>query len=560
MTCRLVWVVDGEELSRPLDKEQITIGRSPSNDIFISHNSVSRRHACLIRDGDGWRIEDLGSRNGIRLNETENLNRRLRHGDVISLGRTQLAFVDESAGAGPVTNDDEPLDPGVQTTVRTAMEFGDLVGSIPSDSVVTAGADRVGRLVTVVSEASKAILESKSLDDTFHRMLDVIFAQLPAERGFILLWDEQRRELAVRCSKSRRATGLGAPMRVSKTIADKVFRETVTVLTTDAQVDGRFADGESVYDLGIRSAIAAPIWRAERVEGLICLDATVQRAFEAFDADLLSAMGHQLAVAIERSRLQMLALEKERLDRELAVAREIQIATLPAEVPRLAGYDLAGVSRPAEATGGDTYDLVPLEGDRIILLLGDATGHGIGPALSVTQVRSMLRVAVRLDADLDAAFRQINDQLAEDLDDARFVTAFIGVLEGDAHRVRFHSGGQGPIMHFRSADDAFEWQPATTTPMGFMRAATTPPARIIDLAPGDILGLLTDGVFEAEDTAGEMFGTARVEGLVRRHAGGSMKQLAREILLAVDEYAGEAPQADDITIVLVQRLPGADRG
>jgi phosphoserine phosphatase len=554
MTCRVTWVVDGEEVSRALDKDRITIGRSADNDISVPNNSVSRRHACILRDGDSWRIEDAGSRNGTRLNDTELPDRPLRNGDVIYLGRTRLAFVDESAGSGPLTQEDDTFDPGMQTVVRTAMEFGDLVGSIPGDAVAKTESPKIGRLVTAVSDASKAILESQSLDDAFRRMLDVIFAQLPAERGFIMLWDEERKELDVRCSKSRGTPGVGAPMRVSRTIAEKVFRETVTVLTTDAQLDGRFASGESVVSLGIRSAIAAPIWRAEKVEGIICLDATVQRAFETFDADLLSAMGHQLAVAIERARLQTLALEKERLDRELAVAREIQIATLPSELPRLPGYELAGLSRPAEATGGDTYDLIPLEDRHIVLLLGDATGHGIGPALSVTQVRAMLRVAMRLNADLDAAFRQINDQLAEDLDDARFVTAFIGLLDGEAHRVRFHAGGQGPIMHYCAADDTFDWQPATTTPMGFMPAPAKPPARVIDFGPGDVLGLMTDGVFEAEDAGGEMFGTARVEQLIRRHAAEPAQRLAQTILLAVDDYAGDAPQADDITIVLVRRL------
>jgi phosphoserine phosphatase len=553
MACRVVWEVDGKESSHSLEGNRINIGRSADNDIAVPSNSVSRRHACLYRDGDSWRIEDSGSRNGTLVNELEIPNRSLRNGDVILLGGTRLAFVDDSHDGGPLSLDEH--DSAILTTVRSAMEFGDLVEALPEGAVAVTESDRIGRLVTVVSQVSKAILESKSLDDTFRRMLDVIFAQLPAERGFVMLWDEEQQDLVVRCSKSRGATGFGKPMRVSRTIAEKVFRERVTVLTTDAQGDERFAGGESVFSLGIRSAIAAPIWREEKVDGLICLDATAEKVFQAFDADLLSALGHHLAIAIERARLQTLAIQKERMDRELTVAREIQIATLPAEVPTVPGYDLAGLSRPAEATGGDTYDLIPMGGNRVVLLVGDATGHGIGPALSVMQVRSMLRVAMRLNAGLDDAFRQINDQLADDLDDARFVTAFMGMLDGDENRIRFHSGGQGPIMHYRAADDTFDWQPATTTPMGFTLSTKQAPARMLNLEPGDILGLLTDGVFEAENPAGQMFGKARVESLVRRHRREPMEGLASKILHAVDEYGAAAPQADDITIVLVGRLP-----
>ncbi|HXV77841.1 MAG TPA: PP2C family protein-serine/threonine phosphatase, partial [Candidatus Polarisedimenticolaceae bacterium] len=288
--------------------------------------------------------------------------------------------------------------------------------------------------------------------------------------------------------------------------------------------------------------------------GLICLDSSLERAFREFDADLVSALGHHLAIAMERARLQALAIEKERLDRELAVARAIQVATLPSVVPAIPGYDLAGLSRPAEATGGDTYDLVPAGDDRrLILLLGDATGHGIGPALSVTQVRSMLRVAMRLEADLDSAFRHINDQLSEDLDDARFVTAFIGMLDAVEHEVRYHSGGQGPIMHYHRKTERFDWHKATTTPMGFLPITEPPEACTIRLGPGDILGLMTDGVFETESERGEMFGTTRVEALVRSHADKPADAIASAILEAIDDFAGATPQADDITIVLVHR-------
>ena len=144
----------------------------------------------------------------------------------------------------------------------------------------------------------------------------------------------------------------------------------------------------------------------------------------------------------------------EKLRQEIAVAREIQIGTLPKAPPEIPGYDLAGVFLPTDDTGGDTYDFVPTTDGRLLILMGDATGHGIGPALSATQVRAMLRVAQRLGADLDDTFRHINDQLVADLPEDRFVTAFLGQLDPAAHLLRYHSGGQGPLLHFHAADCA----------------------------------------------------------------------------------------------------------
>jgi phosphoserine phosphatase len=167
----------------------------------------------------------------------------------------------------------------------------------------------------------------------------------------------------------------------------------------------------------------------------------------------------------------------------------------------------------------------------------------------------MLRIALRLGADLDAAFSQINDQLEQDLAANRFVTAFLGQLDARTHQVSYHAGGQGPILYFRAASGECEWHNATTAPMGFMPIETLKPPRVVELAPGDILGLITDGVFEYEDDAGEQFGTSRAEQLFRQHHDRPMAQLVELLLQAVQEYGGAVRQADDITIVLIRRLP-----
>ena len=191
----------------------------------------------------------------------------------------------------------------------------------------------------------------------------------------------------------------------------------------------------------------------------------------------------------------------------------------------------------------------------MFILLGDATGHGFGPALSATQMQAMLRVAFRCGADLDQAYRHVNNQLEEDLPNDRFITAFIGFLDPTRHRVRFHSGGQGPILHFKAADEQCDWHQPTTFPVGIMELTEPNEAKVLSMEPGDILVLLSDGIYEYENRQGAPFGEERVAGLLRYHHRLPAAELARQILSATFEYGRDTSQEDDITLVLVRRLP-----
>jgi phosphoserine phosphatase len=242
------------------------------------------------------------------------------------------------------------------------------------------------------------------------------------------------------------------------------------------------------------------------------------------------------------------------LHQEVTVAREIQMSTLPDSMPEVEGYDLHGMFLPTDHTGGDLYDLVMLDG-QLFMLLGDATGHGFGPALSATQMQAMLRVAFRLGADLDEAYMQVNNQLDEDLPDDRFITAFMGFLNPETHEVSYHSGGQGPILHYRAETDECDWYKPTNFPVGVMPLDGMDKAVKLQLDPGDVLALISDGVYEYTALDGSQFGEDRVAAIMRENHHLSMADLGQSLVDAAFEFGGEAPQADDVTLVLVRRLP-----
>ena len=297
----LVFRIHDRWVSFVLEKDDLTIGRDAHNDLVIDDRSVSRRHARLRREDEGWRVSDLGSRYGTSVNGLGHADTLLASGDTIYLHRFALTFV-EREGALPQGFGAEP---GPGTLFQRTVDFSTLAAA-PPDPV------RLQKLLTVVTRASKSILVSDSLEGTFRELLDLVLEHLAAERAFVMLWDEARGEFATRSVRLQGGAPAGGEPIFSRTIAERVVRDRVAVVTTDARFDRRFATGESIAELGIRSAMAAPLWHGETVEGLIYADSTVRaRAFDAFDLDLLSALGNHLAVAIERSRLERAVIEQQ---------------------------------------------------------------------------------------------------------------------------------------------------------------------------------------------------------------------------------------------------------
>jgi phosphoserine phosphatase len=276
--------------------------------------------------------------------------------------------------------------------------------------------------------------------------------------------------------------------------------------------------------------------------------------FDEHDEWVGPALAAQAAVAIQHSYMTDELLANAILSQEVAVARDIQMSTLPDSMPEVPGYDLHGHFQPTDHTGGDLYDLVMLNG-RLFMLLGDATGHGFGPALSATQMQAMLRVSFRHGSDLDHAYMHVNNQLAEDLPDDRFITAFMGFLDPATHQVNYHSGGQGPILHFRAVDETCDWHKPTNFPVGIMEIDDQQESANLKLEPGDILALISDGVYEYNNSDGEEFGEDRVAGVLKTHHSLPMAGLTDQLIKTVSEFAGTAPQEDDITLVLVRREP-----
>ena len=402
-----------------------------------------------------------------------------------------------------------------------------------------------------VLEVTRKLAAPFDLDTMLTEVVNASREVLNADRGTVFLYDENTDELVVRVCTDLDHIRIPA----DKGIVGESAQSRQLINVPDCYADDRFnraIDKQTGYKS--RCMLTIPlIGYEESLIGVLQILNKNSGVFDDQDEYVGQALAAQAAVVIHRAKITEAIIASERLDREIAVARDVQIGTLPKEMPAIEGYEFGGAFEPTDQTGGDLYDFVPMGDKRLFLLMGDATGHGIGPALSATQVRAMLRVALRLNSGLDDAFVHINDQLCDDLPDDRFVTGFFGVLDGNTNTVDFHSGGQGPIMHFHASTAEFDWHPATTFPLGYMPQANMAAPLRAEMDPGDVLGLISDGIYEYENESGEQFGQDRVANIVAHGNDLSAQELVDEILRAVRSFGGLAPQADDITIVLAKR-------
>ncbi len=418
----------------------------------------------------------------------------------------------------------------------------------------TGKAPLLARNVEPILAVASKLAAPFDLQTMLTEVIDAAKTVLDAERASVWLYEAATDELMMKVATDIAAIRVPAGVGIAGSCAHT--REIINV--PDCYADSRFnpeVDRKSGYRT--RCMLTLPlIDHKDVLVGVLQVLNKRGGVFDRYDEALATALAAQCAIALQRVKMTEALIEAEKLKQEMEMARVVQMSTLPSKMPDVPGYDVYGMFLPASATGGDTFDLAHTE-HGFLIVLGDATGHGIAPALSVTQMHAMLRTALRLGADLDTAYMQVNNQLAETLPEDRFITAFIGLLYTKTHRVRFHSGGQGPILCFRPASGDFSRRKATSFPLAAMPLPAPRQAVKFDFEPGDILVLLSDGIYEYHDPDGEQFGEARVEELIRANHDKPMAELSKILLDAVRKFARGAPQEDDITFVLVKRKPQA---
>lgn len=299
----------------------------------------------------------------------------------------------------------------------------------------------------------------------------------------------------------------------------------------------------------VRDGLDHHLWPIAFNYSLILLVSGVVAAFLASQARAVvhEAVGEAVAALHAQTALQAIR-------RDLDLAREIQQGLMPAVAPSLARFDIAGMARPADQTGGDYYDWQPLPDGRLAVVLADVTGHGIGPALVMAVCRAYARASAPTAAQPGKLLQIVNTLIERDLPPGRFITMVIALVHDDG-TVHLASAGHGPTLLYRAATRTVQWFGGQGLPLGVDPNESYDSADPILLQPGDVLMLLTDGFMEwSAHNSKEQFGLARLQAALADAAHLPSRDILASIDAAVQKFARGAPQLDDTTAVAIKRL------
>jgi serine phosphatase RsbU (regulator of sigma subunit) len=243
----------------------------------------------------------------------------------------------------------------------------------------------------------------------------------------------------------------------------------------------------------------------------------------------------------------------EAIQHDLQVARSIQQSLLPKETPEIAGFDIAGWNNPADDTSGDYFDWMTLPDGRVVTMLADVSGHGIGPALLAVCCHAYARATFNAQCELTAALTQINKSISHDVSLGRFITFVAAICGPGGSAAEILSAGHGPILVYSRADDRFTELSAQGLPLGILPMFTADAPASFHLQPGDLYLLITDGFFEWENDRGEQFGVKRLQDVIRQFRDESAAQIIARLHSAVISFSNGTRQEDDLTAVLVKR-------
>ncbi len=299
-----------------------------------------------------------------------------------------------------------------------------------------------------------------------------------------------------------------------------------------------------------RSELAAPLQVAGKTIGVFNLENDRLDAYHEGHLEMVTALAAQAAVTVERARLTRELLDRRRLEKELAIAREIQASFLPETSPVIPGFEIAGSTITHDEVGGDYYDFIPISDTRLGIAIADVSGKGIPAALIMAGFRMSLLAEVRNEFAIRAVMRKVNSLLHESTDRGKFVTAFYGVLDHKNRVLIFSNAGHNPPVLFRR-EGPIEYLEEGGVALGVLPEAQYE-ERPIALRPGDVLLFYTDGLSEAESPTGEHFGQQRIERLVETLLDQSAAAIMAALVARVQEWFGTRGQSDDLTLVVLK--------
>jgi phosphoserine phosphatase RsbU/P len=514
-----------------IDKSLLTLGRRTESDIQVKGVGVSRQHAEIAASNGGYLLRDLDSKFGTFVNGKRTAECVLAHGDQIRLGEshdTSIVFLTEE-----------------EENVR-------------SSSAESAASEL--RHMSSLLEGLRALGSGRVLDEVLALVLDSAIDVTGAERGFIMLANEE----GVLEFKLGRAQGhitlSGRTFETSRKIPEHVFATGTPQIVEDLTEGSSAGQHSGTVALGIRHVLCAPLRLVRYVEkaeqdvsdrmiGVLYLDSRERGAIRSqASRSALETLSTEAAVAIENARLYREALERARLDQELKVAAAIQQSLLPVSNRAGAFYCTAGTSVPCREVGGDFFDYFDAADGRFGFILGDVAGKGAPAALLAAAIIGMFGAESSYHTRCAPLVGRLNQGLFRRRIESRFLTAFCGILGADGSLVYSNAGHNAPFLVSQAGVRRLE---AGGLVLGIFENATYDEESLM-LSPGDVIVAFSDGVSEALNEAGDEYTDDRLLAAVMANRGRPPQELLDALLADVRRFTGAATPNDDVTMVVVR--------
>ncbi len=523
-----------------ISKPEFTMGRQSDRDLVLLDSRVSRRHARILKTPQGYVLEDTGSRHGTYVNGALVSSCLLKSGDQINLG------VAESHGLSFLMQEAEL--PGLLEQVGRAAES-------PAPQL---------QHLSLLLQMAQTLYRSPRLEKVLTALVDSALSVTGADRGLLFLRDSEE-GLKLRVARAQGEISLEpAPDDYSKSVVERVAKTGREEMVLEEAATGRATNETVTIQGGVRGVVAVPLQRspvsdvrgesiagvaAEQL-GVLYLDSRARAtSLTGLDREVLQTLAVQGATVIENARLLSLAREQERVQHELALARNIQQNLLPQELPASSYFDVHAFTVPSSSVGGDYYDAITLPENRFGFAVADVSGKGLPAAILSANLQGAFAAVAAGDLELRVIFSRVNDFLRERSGEAMYATMFYGVIAPDGEFEFVNAGHTYPLL-VRSNGTV---QPLETSsfPLGLFAGAAYD-AGSTQLAPADLVLLFSDGLTEAQNFRNELFGESRLDSVASECAKLPAADASEKILKAVREFVGPAPPSDDLTLVVLR--------
>lgn len=526
-------------------------GAETGNHLQLTDRRISRNCAAIVTEANRYYMEDRGQRRGIFVNGEKVESRPLTDGDVITFGLEDSYQVIFRAATG---TSDEAI-PQLLTRIDHMTS---------SESSTGGGLRKLNLLL----EATSLLHSQLPLDSVLAKMIDHAVAVTDADRGLLEEAVESpgagiTERLRVRLARRSGAQRLPPEsMTPSQTAIQLAIKKELPVITEDIeQAEQNLQAAASIVAQGLRAVVVIPLYASSRASsesatnvtrgeflGVLYLDSKRPTAFSKLDRQILDALAADAASILDNARLVERERERQRLEQEIGIARDIQQALLPKNFRDYPHIAVSGVNFPCLSVGGDYFDVFPLDDRRTAFLLADVSGKGLGAALVTTMLQGALS-GMTLGTDPARVLNHVNRFLCDHVEVGRYATMFFGIID-DAGRLEYiNAGHPSPVLlRNETAEEAFT---EGSFPVGLVPEAEFCTAKL-QLEPNDTLVLYSDGVTEAMDPDEQLYGVARLRGVLTGKNEMPLDEIQKTVLESVENFARGARQADDLTMLLVR--------